>query len=539
MDNNDLCPLLKPPRVGATTLCIVSRFSFHAATTCRREQTDSTRVFPTLLEILVEMGCTACNTLAVYVILYLCVTMALADMVEMQLPGTYSQVSLGLESGGETVCAPQLKISLLEVKGTPAKQLFVIPHGAYSVPSYSTDRVPGFISCTPLTVASNSITSNVSASVLRRSRDLAGRIDMRVNLLRNLELLRESYFVGYEHGDRLCNGYARIPNTVISVWFAPGKPFSATYGDLLLNFQVDDKYIFYYSKPAPCFYKADAKVVGNVKIIRSPSPLPVLGEIIPPNGRGETGGAIQGNANNNANAGTPAAGQPMASAEPRGPACFPGNARVKVRVDVNGEIGNRCKSLDAGTGAYETKEMDISDVEIGDIVMDGIQGDKWTRVIAQTHSDAGAYTTMVQIDARGTAGIDISRAVGNNGTTTVARRLTLSEDHLVPCLSRHDTFDTFVYAPIAAGKLRVGDVIGDSLVITAINRVRKEGLYAPVTASGSMRVDDVLVSCYAVDWKVAHALLAPMRVARIEWEGAMRRIRSLRTSIDTFRVGYR
>lgn len=163
-------------------------------------------------------------------------------------------------------------------------------------------------------------------------------------------------------------------------------------------------------------------------------------------------------------------------------------------------------------------EVAISEVKIGDVIRDGPEGDKWTRVIAQTHSDDSAVTSMVQIDARRNATFS---------DCSFDRRLTLSGDHLVPRWGAKISL-------VPAGTLRVGDVLGSSLVISRIRRVRSKGLYAPVTSSGSMQVDGVLASCYAINWRLAHALLAPLRVSPplFEWEGLVRRLRLLRATYD-------
>lgn len=92
-----------------------------------------------------------------------------------------------------------------------------------------------------------------------------------------------------------------------------------------------------------------------------------------------------------------------------------------------------------------------------------------------------------------------------NGSMT----LTASEGHFV---IRGDGTLT------AAGEVRVGDVLrvaDGTRTVQKVQRVMREGLFAPHTASGQVVVDGFVVSCYTTAVKVAaaHAWLAPVRAA--------------------------
>jgi Hint module len=53
-----------------------------------------------------------------------------------------------------------------------------------------------------------------------------------------------------------------------------------------------------------------------------------------------------------------------------------------------------------------------------------------------------------------------------------------------------------------------------SAQILSVEEVRREGAYAPVTFAGTVVVDDVVASCYAMaSHATAHAAFAPMRLA--------------------------
>lgn len=101
-------------------------------------------------------------------------------------------------------------------------------------------------------------------------------------------------------------------------------------------------------------------------------------------------------------------------------------------------------------------------------------------------------------------------------TTESGRALTLTPAHLVPVEGR---------SPIFAAKVQPGDRIlvsvrndtnshlrWDKVVETKL--VLEKGVYAPLTTEGTLIVDDVVASCYAVidSQTVAHYAFLPLRI---------------------------
>lgn len=109
-------------------------------------------------------------------------------------------------------------------------------------------------------------------------------------------------------------------------------------------------------------------------------------------------------------------------------------------------------------------------------------------------------------------------------TTKSGRVLTLTPAHLVPVESRSMVF---------AAKVQPGDriLVRDSVTADAENEVDgqhrlrwdivvdiklilEEGVYAPLTMAGTLLVDDVVASCYALvdSQSVAHYAFLPLRI---------------------------
>ncbi|CAM1304947.1 SHH (predicted) [Pycnogonum litorale] len=107
-------------------------------------------------------------------------------------------------------------------------------------------------------------------------------------------------------------------------------------------------------------------------------------------------------------------------------------------------------------------------------------------------------------------------------TTASNESLSISRRHLLFVKKTNSTESDLV--PIFAGDVRIGDEVivpqevhdeglkTISVKIIKINVNIMEGAFVPVTESGTLLVDDVLVSCYAtIDHYVSHMVLAPMR----------------------------
>ena len=70
---------------------------------------------------------------------------------------------------------------------------------------------------------------------------------------------------------------------------------------------------------------------------------------------------------------------------------------------------------------------------------------------------------------------------------------------------------------IAASQIRIGDQLSNGPV-TDIKQVQLDGLYSPLTRSGTIYVDNNLASCYATMSGVTHAL-AHLVTAPARWLG--------------------
>ncbi|XP_077996590.1 sonic hedgehog protein-like [Glandiceps talaboti] len=99
-------------------------------------------------------------------------------------------------------------------------------------------------------------------------------------------------------------------------------------------------------------------------------------------------------------------------------------------------------------------------------------------------------------------------------------RLTVSRGHLVYASNFNWTFDASV-KPVYAGDLQVGQYLyvaenqGATLrpvKITRISTMEDQGVFAPLTTEGTIVVDNVVTSCYAmVNHNLAHFAFAPVR----------------------------
>lgn len=103
------------------------------------------------------------------------------------------------------------------------------------------------------------------------------------------------------------------------------------------------------------------------------------------------------------------------------------------------------------------------------------------------------------------------------------RRLTLTPAHLVFVMNSNNTNSSYIRAVFASNVklgqwlVAVGNDRPDHLIparVTKIYSEHYEGSYAPVTSHGTIIVDQVLASCYAVveDHDLAHWVFAPVRL---------------------------
>lgn len=131
----------------------------------------------------------------------------------------------------------------------------------------------------------------------------------------------------------------------------------------------------------------------------------------------------------------------------------------------------------------------MDDLRIGDVISDGLGGT--TTVYAFSHRDASARTTFARVSLKGGGAI------------------TASASHLLLTPAR----------PVAAGAMTPGDPIllasGRPGQVASVRAVGGRGLYAPMTLSGTLVVDDAAASAYttSLDPSPATAVLAPLRAA--------------------------
>lgn len=104
--------------------------------------------------------------------------------------------------------------------------------------------------------------------------------------------------------------------------------------------------------------------------------------------------------------------------------------------------------------------------------------------------------------------------------TKLGHILTLTASHLVPRTKTNETSLT-EYKEVFANAIEVNDIVlikndqGDLIPdkVKHIKYVRRTGVFAPLTYTGTLIVDNVVASCYAVinSQKTAHLALAPVR----------------------------
>jgi len=160
--------------------------------------------------------------------------------------------------------------------------------------------------------------------------------------------------------------------------------------------------------------------------------------------------------------------------------------------------------------AYATAELAsgaavrMDALTVGDVVR--VSPSAFSPVIGWSHAAAAARTAYVRVE-------------------TASAALDVTPGHYLYVFGRGDESGPPATGAdarrrlVAAGAVAVGDrlqVRGALEAVTAVTAsVAPSGRYAPHTAAGSIVVDGVTASCYttAVDPGVAHALLAPVRVA--------------------------
>lgn len=182
-------------------------------------------------------------------------------------------------------------------------------------------------------------------------------------------------------------------------------------------------------------------------------------------------------------------------------ACFSETATVLVLEEALVQPENGGKSVTtttpASASATATKVTPMRDLQVGQKIFTGM--DKHNHPIYDTvysfaHRDVDKLTEYLRIFT----------ANNRNGSKKHTSPIEISSNHLVFLNGRKD--------PVPAGSLQVGDVLvwqdvahdnqqevsatQQPAVITAIQTVRRRGLYAPLTKEGTVVVDSVLSSSY-------------------------------------------
>ena len=114
--------------------------------------------------------------------------------------------------------------------------------------------------------------------------------------------------------------------------------------------------------------------------------------------------------------------------------------------------------------------MEVSKVQVGDKVLT-TKG--YEAIYAFAHDNKPIRAQFLQI------------------YTDMVKPLEVSDDHLIYLLDQD--------LPVPAASIRIGDyLLGENggMVVSRVERVEREGLYAPLTPSGNIIVDGVVASCY-------------------------------------------
>ncbi|KAI5637442.1 hedgehog amino-terminal signaling domain-containing protein [Phthorimaea operculella] len=164
-------------------------------------------------------------------------------------------------------------------------------------------------------------------------------------------------------------------------------------------------------------------------------------------------------------------------------------------------------SVGTGAGCFPSGAMvhteegpkDIATLQVGDRVLAADDTGKlvYSEVLTFLDRDPNATRAFVQVTAQ-------------NGVT-----ITTTPSHLL-LLAAADGFREVFAANIQVGDTLLthgpGSVMRPSRVVRT-KMVSRLGVYAPLTATGTIMVDDALASCYALvkSQKLAHTAMAPLR----------------------------
>ncbi|KAM4795397.1 desert hedgehog protein [Rhinophrynus dorsalis] len=184
---------------------------------------------------------------------------------------------------------------------------------------------------------------------------------------------------------------------------------------------------------------------------------------------------------------------------------YESKAHIHVSVKADNSLAIRSGGCFPGTSLVmmvDGQTKTLSELQLGEKILTSDETGKLTPtdVLLFLHRDLHKPATFVVIE-----------------TMEHPHRLLLTPNHLV-FVSRDPSVG---FLPIFAHRVQVGDLVqiyGNStqLLLSKVIRVSTQesfGVYAPLTAHGTLLVDGVLVSCYATVecHQLAHASFAPLR----------------------------
>lgn len=176
--------------------------------------------------------------------------------------------------------------------------------------------------------------------------------------------------------------------------------------------------------------------------------------------------------------------------------CFPADALLRTKDESGKVVETRMDAVRLGMEAVGNTENMDEDSQVG----------SFGQIFFFGHKDAHGEDIFVRL----TVSVYDSTTIGKGAQRIVeTTSVQLSKEHLIGVIGR---------GYVTAGSVNVGEQVMTIWGRGRVTNVAYEwgrGLYAPVTTTGDMIVNGVLVSCFTehVDYVTATALLLPLRWA--------------------------